>query len=490
MATLENPSRLDELVESVGFAVAPLAICIVACDRYFTLLWANDAFYRLMGCSEQEMGFRYARRLSALWDGAASDDLARLAQGELGKGAPSAAGAPVATQFRHRVRTAAATCELRTSAVRLSLDDESVICCFSNDCSREALLEEGIEQLRGLMQCVSSASGIEAFSYDAETRAARIVSSSHVLNRLCDDFAICPGFPEAMVAAGLVHPDDEEAFLRVFSESPDSCLLSPGRGTQGIRASCDVRMGPPEEGSGRWRWYRLTLVNCRNEYLRGGSPGGGVLMDITEHKELVVKYLNETRFYYAMLAEREAYAHVDATANVILKAGGIWNLYNELIATASYWDVVGEFMGKVVHPDDRSHYTEIMRCENFISSFENGIDHLECEFRRIVEQNKMTWMKLSVHLLRDSETGHVLALLTIMNIDKKKRQELMLQSSSERDPLTGTLHKKAAEAAIRTRLRGAAPHDVSALVILDIDDFVTHFEPGFEAVCSAVLLCA
>lgn len=473
MTTLENSSRLNALVQSVGLAAVPYAVCIVACDRYFTLLWANAAFYRLMGCSEEEMGFRYARRLSALWDQGASDELARLAQSEPAPthARQAGAGASDATQFRHCVKTAAATRELRTSAVRLPFDDGSAICCFSSDCSREAQLEEGIEQLRSLMQCVSTTSGIEAFSYDAETRIARIMSSSHVLSRLGEDFAICPDFPEAMVSAGLVHPEDEEAFLRVFSESPESCLLSPARPGQGIRASCDVRMGPPEEGSDRWRWYRLTLVNCRNEFLPGGSSGGGVLMDITEHKELVVKYLNETQFYYAMLAEREAYAHVDATANVIMKVGGIWNLYNELTATASYWDIVGEFIGKVVHPDDRAHYLEIMRCENFISSFDNGIDHLECEFRRIVEQNKMVWMKLAVHLLKDPANGHVLALLTIMNIDKKKRQELMLQSSSERDPLTGTLHKKAAEVAIRTRLRGAAPHDVSAFMILDIDDF-------------------
>ncbi|WP_172623434.1 bifunctional diguanylate cyclase/phosphodiesterase [Arabiibacter massiliensis] len=464
MATLENLSHFDALAESVGLAVVPSAACIVACDRYFTLLWANDAFYRLMGCSEQEMGFRYARRLSALWDEDASDNLARLARGEFGS---DAAGASRTAEFRHCVKTASATRELRTSAVRLLFDDDAVICCFSSDCSREAQLEAGIDQLRSLMQCVSTTSGLEAFSYDVETRAARVISSSRVLNRLCDG-SICPDFPDAMVDAGLVHPEDEEAFLRVFSEPPDSCSPTPERS---IRASCDVRLGGADAETGRWRWYRLTLVNCRNEYLPGGSSGGGVLTDITEHKELIMKYLNETQFYYAMLAEREAYAHVDATANVIMKVGGIWNLYNELVATASYWDIVGEFMGKVVHPDDRAHYTEIMRCENFISSLENGIDHLECEFRRIVEQNKMVWMKLAVHLLRDPATGHVLALLTIMNIDKKKRQELMLQSTSERDPLTGTLHKKAAEAAIRARLRSAAPCDVSAFMILDIDDF-------------------
>ncbi len=141
-------------------------------------------------------------------------------------------------------------------------------------------------------------------------------------------------------------------------------------------------------------------------------------MDITEHKELAMTYLNETQFYYAMLAEETAYAHLDATDDVLIKVGGMWNLYNELISTTSYSDIVGSFMDKVVHPDDRAHYSDIMRCENFVASLENGIDRLGCEFRRIADQNKMVWMEFTAHLLKDPITHHVLALLRIRNIKK------------------------------------------------------------------------
>lgn len=443
-------SQCSAMADSASLALLPYALCIVEHDRYFTLSWANAAFYELMGCTEEEMGFRFDRRMGALWDKEAINQLAAFSRGT----AKSA-------RFRHSLTLANGTRILETDVTRIPQGDKWVLCCASRDCSNEVAVAAKLAQFRSLGACVASTAALEVFSYQAATRVARVLAAGSVLGQLPAPDSLLEGFPEAVLRAGLVHPDDAEAFAQAF----DSPLF------EGVSYVCDVRMGGPTSTTGRWRWYRLTLVGCTNEFVPGGSSGGGVLVDITEHKELAMAYLNETQFYQALLSEKDAFAHVDVTENTILRIGGMWNLYNELIDRVSYTDIVCTFIDKVVHPDDRVHYRDLMRCENFIESLENGIDQLGCEFRRIVEQNKMAWMELSVHLLRDSTTQHVLALITIKNIDKKKRQELQLLTTSERDPLTQALHKKAAEAAIRMRLRSSAPKDVSALLILDIDDF-------------------
>ncbi|WP_101721339.1 bifunctional diguanylate cyclase/phosphodiesterase [Eggerthella timonensis] len=431
------------------FAHLPGAWCLIKQDRYLTLVWANDEFYELMECSEDEVGYRYAHRISALWDTDGVEHLARLVR---------EAHASGKDRFRHRLASSRDARVFETEAV--SLPDESLLCCKVRDCSREAIDEASIEQFREQGTSVAGVAGIEVFSYDAAHRSARVLLEAALFGGLPCANGVCERFPQVLVDEGLVHPQDQGNLLQAFDHAV----------VQGARSSADLRLGGPDPETGRWRWYRLTLAPDAPDAAASGMIGG-VLADITEHKELAMSYLNETQFYYALLSEKDAYAHADATDDVILKIGGMWNLYNEVIDKVSYTEIVQTFINRVVHPDDRAHYIDIMRRENFISSLESGIDHLGCEFRRIVEQNQMAWMELSVHLLRDPTTHHVLALLSIKNIDKKKRQELQMQSASERDSLTEVLHKKAAETAVRSRLRSTAPHDVSALVVLDIDDF-------------------
>lgn len=431
------------------FTHLPGAWCLIKQDRYLTLVWANDEFYEVMGCSEDEVGYRYAHRISALWDTDGVDHLACMVRegNAFGK-----------DRFRHRLASSGDARVFETEAV--ALPEESLLCCKVRDCSREALDESSIKQFREQGSSVADVAGIEVFSYDAVHRSARVLLKATLFGGLPCANGVCERFPQVLVDEGLVHPQDRDNLLQAFDHAV----------VQGARSAVDLRLGGPDPDTGRWRWYRLTLAPGADDAAASGMIGG-IFADITEHKELAISYLNETQFYYALLSEKDAYAHADATDDVIVKIGGMWNLYNEVIDKVSYTEIVQTFINRVVHPDDRAHYIDIMRRENFISSLESGIDHLGCEFRRIVEQNQMAWMELSVHLLRDPTTHHVLALLSIKNIDKRKRRELQMQSASERDALTEVLHKQAAEAAVRSRMRSTAPHDVSALLILDIDDF-------------------
>lgn len=443
-------ARSEELAAETAALLArlPGAWCLVKPDRYLTLAAANEAFYRLMGCSKDEMGFRYANRVSALWDAVGVESLARL-------GRDAAESAP--RRFRHGLASGKDGRTMETEASLLA--DEGLLCCLMRDCTCEASNEASVVRYRALGSSVSEALQVEVFSYDVANRGARILFGESVLDQLPGAPDAIDDLPAALIGSGLTHPEDEEAVRHAFDHAASST----------IRTACDVRLGGPGSDAGAWRWYRLMLVGGDEDPADGLVAG--VLMDITAHKELAMSYLDETQFYYALLSEKDAYGHADITDDAILKIGGMWNLYNELIDTMTYTDVVETFIGRVVHPDDRAHYLDLMRRDNLINSLENGIDQLRCEFRRIVEQNQMAWMELNVHLLKDPVTNHVLALLSIKNIDKKKRQEIQMQSASQRDPLTQVLHKRAAEAAVRARLRSSAIHDTSALLILDIDDF-------------------
>ena len=437
---------------NVDLSAAPVAACIVNRDRYFTLLWANGAFFELMDCTEQEMGFRYANHISALWDQEAVGHIAELAHND----------PPSRVQtFRHHIATKKGVCELLTKAAVVPFENTEAICCITSDYTSETGNELEIEQLHRLCAHASAAAQLGLFTYNEKDRSTHFAAGCEALGKIALPDSICADFPTTVVREKLVHPEDEAVFLETFSDEVG----------KGAGRSCDVRLGGPNSNAGRWRWYHLSLLDRANASPSNEGQQSGVLVDITEYKELTITYLNETQFYYAMLAESTGYAHVDVTDDTLTKVGGMWALYNELIEKITFTELFAAFVGKVVHPEDRDHYKAVMNCENFITSINNGIDQLKCEFRRIGEQNKMVWMELTVHLLKDPLTHHVLGLLRIKNIDKKKRQELMLQSSSERDPLTRILHKKASEVAVRERLRHGTANEVGAFMILDIDDF-------------------
>lgn len=317
--------------------------------------------------------------------------------------------------------------------------------------------EGEIERLRKSEATLFSAaqqSAIDLFEYDPLTGIARILSNNAVLPAwLFGQNGRCVRFLDKLASEGFVMQEDEVVLRSALAE------VAKGAG----RNTCEIKVRA-RDGSLAWAQVVLSSKGA-------GQCVVGVMENITQQKETLHHLINETQFYQAVLSEQDAYAQVDVTEDRIARAGGLWNLYNELKSTMPYSQLAREFFGKVVHPEDRAHYAELMQRENFIESFESGVEQLGCEFRCIVDQNRMTWMRLSAHLFRDPFTQHILALLCIKDIDDKKKQEMLLLRDSTRDQLTNIYNKKMAQKAISDYVSAVSPEEHYAFVILDLDDF-------------------
>lgn len=317
-------------------------------------------------------------------------------------------------------------------------------------------LPEGCDhkELSETFQLISEQLKFDVFEFHLPTGKTRICYfHDFLLPELLGETSGLVDFPEFLVERNLIHPESIQSFQQVFDE-----VL---RGEK--KAACELRMKTKSE---QYAWVRFTL-RIKPE----GLYAVGILENITSEKELSLQYLNVTQFYQVMLEEKSAFAHVDVTMDRCTRFGGMWNLYNEVINKVSYSQLIDEFINKVVHPEDRKHYLELMQRDNFIKSLDHGIDKLGCEFRRIVEQNKMMWMELRVHLFREAFTHHVLALVYLRNIDAEKKRELALLHDSERDHLTNIYNKKVAENSIRDYLKWMQKDETGIFMILDLDDF-------------------
>lgn len=432
-------------------ARAPCAAYVVKNDSDLTLLMGNQAFYTLFGCSKEDMRYKYGNRLGAFFD---VDSLKAL--DNLIKCGADVRGRTLCLNLR--IMRNGKDAWIHTQMVFQETDGDLLFHCVSFDITEQELERQRLREYEESVRIAVEQAAMDCFEYDLETGTARMLFSSGILPaNLCGPGGECPNFVERVLEADFI----SDAYKRVFHEA----FLGFRKGNGSV--VCELRLSGKRETC---LWVRFSLV------LKRSGPGSGcyvvgTLENITQEKEAARSYLNETQFYQAILSEKDAYAEVDVTEDTILRIGGMWNIYNEIIDRVSYSDLIVEFINKVVHPDDRKHYLEIMRRENFVESLDNGIDRLGCDFRRIVEQNKMMWMQLGVHLFRDPLTRHVFALLSIKNIDEKKKRELSLLRDSRLDLITNMYNRKRAESLILEQLEQHLPDELCAFIILDIDDF-------------------
>lgn len=436
---LENPFLLE---------LFPSPIYFIKNDSDMTVICGNSLFYTLFGCNAESMRHKYANRLSALIFPESLKHFYTLTKKNIN----------TSLKLSQHIKQDKKEAWIYTQVIRIQHKNDSIFCCISNNITEQEKQLQHFKRYEEEFKLIAEQINLDIFEYNLFSEKARFYNNQSFLQlETKDTQSKQVSFQNAVLSKKLIYPEDIQIFCNVFNS------IKQGN----HKAVCELRMKTIDN---TYNWYRLTL-STKQMGILSNQYAVGIFENITQQKEMSLKYLNETQFYQAILTEKSAFAHVNVTEDRCTRFGGIWNLYNELINTITYSKLIEEFINKVVHPEDRAHYLELMQRNNFIQSLENGIDKLGCEFRRIVEQNKMIWMELHVHLFKEPFTKHVLALVYITNIDAKKKQELALLHDSERDQLTNTFNKRITETSIRDYMKKMKEDEVGIFMILDLDNF-------------------
>ena len=362
----------------------PCAAYLIQGKGEMPVVCANHAFYEQLGCNEEEFQYRCGGRLAAAMDVR-----------------PYLAGmdTSMSEAFEHHVPAEDGT--VRTWRTFLRSFDVLFL-CLSVDVTDYTVRLAAADRLEASIRTMAARLNIELFEWDQSSGRVEVYVALRALRGIprFSSYEVFRAHLEYTFAGG-------ESIRRLWDAMD---RLENGDGGAACELEHTHRSGGPI-------WSRLSLQ-------RDGSKVYGSLEDITKERKLTLNYLTETQFYHTMLAEKTAYGHLDVTEDRILMVGGLWNLYNELLDTMSYSNLIEEFINKVVHPVDRAHYLELMRRENLFQAYRSGVKRLGCEFRRIVEQNKMEWMELGVCLFEEPMEGHLMALMYIQNINARKKTAL------------------------------------------------------------------
>lgn len=365
---------------------SPISFYSVQNDADFTLLYGNAAFYSLIGHTKEEVCYMYGNRLSALLNTA---DYHRETLKKV-----------ETTSFYHEMNRDNDVHHLFT---RLYFSKEhKALQCMSIDVTEHVNEKEHAEHLQDLIQDVFMQVNLEVFEYSVAQGVVTIDSAHQYLKNCpneCNVEEFKTFFTQSLPMDDIYRENLKHAFNKIIQ--------------QGLSTINEIKLKDEN-------WIRITLLP-HHDKTHEHFHILGLLENITSEKQSNVNYLYETQFYHSLLSEKEAYGHVNATTNKILSVGGIWNLYTELIDKLSFSELFTQFVEKVVHPDDRKQYLELLELDNLERAYAAGIHKVTCDFRRIVSQNKMVWMNVEALLFKEPFHGDLMALIYLNNIDEQKK---------------------------------------------------------------------
>lgn len=426
----------------------PCAYAIIKNDSDGTIIFANDIFYRIINSTQLDLAYRYGMRFSAILP---VDDY-MVIQNYLNEEHPK----PLRMELPLKVGDDS---EVWTLAAFQKSDVSDYYYALFVDIANFVQMKEERAIYEMKMKNIFEYANFDMIDFCIDTwQIVQCQCNMYFNNENKCDTTI----QHCLLEDDWVLPEYHQLIQNCIEETKKSTSMNRSRNV------CEVQMRNRQD---EIVWTKLTFIT----YLVNEKKYGVlILTNIHAEKVATENYIEQSLFYQSMLNAQDAYGHIDITANCFMKMGGLWNLYNELINKISYSELYRSFIEKVVHPDDRAHYIDVMSCENITNSYENGITSLGCEFRRIVDQNKMHWMKIVIHPFRNPLNQHIMALMFIYNIDEQKKQlRTIATSAAQYDSLTKLYNRKTSSELIAHYLYHMHEQEICAVIIIDINNFRT-----------------
>ncbi len=195
-------------------------------------------------------------------------------------------------------------------------------------------------------------------------------------------------------------------------------------------------------------------------------------------KELESKIDKDKAFNSAVFSFAEVILEVNCTQDKITRL-----LINSTERPIEHLPTLSQFFmmqAKLfTHPKDIEIITNISSA-SLIADLENGYSEKLLEFRSkrieakpeetgvISQSDNYLWYKMRINTIVQQNTGEVISLFTIDEIEKEKQAELSLRKKAETDPLTGSYNREAFATKVTEHLVNGE-HGV--LYMFDLDNF-------------------
>lgn len=215
----------------------PMAAYLVKDTPDFELLYGNQVFYHFLGCTKEEMQYRYGYRWGALID---ADKLRTL------QTAVKEASQEQPAMLEQKIRKADGTdLWFSTKAYPVMVQGENSLLCISCDITKEKTFKNELLEYQETAKAVGARTHNEAFRYNLKDQTAKIYVASTILSGIgTDEQKEYSSFQELIVGKGLIYPEFVDLFYQVFNS-----VIEKGKS-----AICELKMKNTEGG---FSWIRF-----------------------------------------------------------------------------------------------------------------------------------------------------------------------------------------------------------------------------------------
>lgn len=434
---------LDEIAENI-----PGGVCLIDVNS-FSVLYGNEGFYDLYGCTEEELRDNYKRSIVSFVRRVDRKRIQKIVTEAILSDQRS-----VEFELPIQRRDERKMWVLVKGTLINSLGSRQLNCVLIDITARKNIEKELYLNERRLSIALEQTENIV---FDFDIRTGRALMKSGNLGTMVPA-GIVDNAVENLVTLGILHKDYQKVFQEMWDEVAN--------GSEKVSKELLVRYkkGAP------FVWTKAVL---RTIYTENGVPlrAVGILEDISLQKAAELAFIKEEKYRQAMLAEMIASAEINVTRNTIEKTSGDWEMEKQE-QELSYDEILEKMLEKEIFSEDRERYLSAVSREAFLTAHMKGETEINCEYRRVDLEDKVRWVRLTAHLLREPISGDLKVLTYLKDIDSKKRSEIKMKYQSERDSLTGLYNKGTAKELTKKFLLGEMGKNVHhAFIIMDLDHF-------------------
>lgn len=332
----------------------------------------------------------------------------------------------------------------------ISRESDNSIVYFSvyTDITDNRLAEEELRIRGEENEIVIRQSGKRILRYDLR---ARLFSRYQSIFR-GEDFFISP---EDMLSRGIIPEESLDTFNDLFRD------IHSGK----AEGSKDIKVHTPDG----FKWFHIdyTLVFDAN----GEATHAIISMqDITERYEKELAYISWQSTIAALISECAMYMEVDLTLDLIEKVERL-GVAEAIESQTSFSDYISHHLFGFTFEEDAKNYRDFFDIIRLLALFTSGTKEDSFEYRATLAGPEQRWYHVDVKMMINPYSNNVKAFIIHTNIDRSRRELERLAALAARDSLTGLLNREATEQRIKELLANAESGDISALFMIDLDDF-------------------
>lgn len=263
--------------------------------------------------------------------------------------------------------------------------------------------------------------------------------------------------PESQIQSGDIHPDDAETARTMYREMASGAS----------QVDYTLRM---KTAGNIYSWRKCSFsVIFDHDYQPVRAVG--IITDISDEMETRRRYQQERQYRAALSLRTVTTVDIDVTADTFVRQFVAPGSRMTGADAKSFTEFVRVLCERCVHPEDRNRMRQVLDSACLQRALQSGEREIELDYRSYyLATQQYGWLKMTIHLFRDQENGHVCGVLYVRDIDEKKKEELKIRERADHDPLTGLLNRSSF-AALAENVLQSHKDKRHAFLMLDIDNF-------------------